>query len=445
MTTGRRGRTLPGSRPRPPETEIAVNRFKPLLARSLCIAGVAAAAAAASLLLVSSDGSLQVSQARAQAETVRAEVGKPLQAARDLIKAQRFKDALAKLREVDAVPNKTAYENFVVEQMRASAASQAGDNEQAIKAFQAVLASGRLSEGDQAKYAASLASLHYRAKDYANAATWAARAVKGNPGDSAMRALMIQSYFLAGDYATATKEALADIQAAEKAGITPPEDKLQLLANIAARNGGDKAAYLAALERLVAYYPKREYWADLLRRIESKPGFSSRLTLELYRLRAATKTLTTANDYSEMAQLALQDQQAAEAKKILDEGFASGVLGKGPEAERQKRLLALATQRAAEAPTELKAAESDAANAKDGTALVRIGLAYTGLGEFDKGIGLIQQGINKGGFKHKDDANLKLGIALTRAGQKGRAATAFKAVTGTDGAADLARLWMRVP
>jgi Tfp pilus assembly protein PilF len=406
---------------------------------------LAAAVAAAFGLQTGHEGGLRWSTAHAQSEPVRAEVGKPLQAAADLIKGKKFKEALAKLREVEAVPNRTPYENFLLEQMRASAASQTGDYDQAIKSFQALIASGRLSEADQGRYAANLASLYYRAKDYGNAANWASRAVKANPGDSAMRTLMIQSYYLAGDFASASREALADIQAAERAGQTPPEDKLQLLANVAARNGGDRGAYLAALERLVAYYPKREYWADLLRRIESKPGFSNRLMLDLLRLRAATKTLATANEYTEMAQLALQDGQAAEAKKVLDEGFAAGVLGKGPEAERQKRLLALAAQRAAEAPTALKAAEDGAAADKDGNALVRIGLAYTGMGQYDKGIALMQQGIAKGGLKRANDANLHLGIALLRAGQKGRAMQAFKSVGGTDGAADLARLWMRVP
>lgn len=296
--------------------------------RARRVAALACAVAAGLGLRFGSDGTVHLPDAAAQTETVRPEVGKPLQAARDLIKAGKFKEALAKLNEVEAVSNRTAFETFLLEQMRASAASQGGDNEQAIKAFQAVFNSGRLSEAEQAKYAASLASLYYRAKDYQNAATWAGRALKSNPNDAAMRDLLIQSYFQAGDYPAASKEALADIQAAEKAGITPPEAKLLLLANVAGRNGGDKNAYLAALERLVTYYPKREYWADLLRRIESKPGFSNRLTLELYRLRAATKTLATANDYSEMAQLALQEQQAAEAKKILDEGFATGVLGK---------------------------------------------------------------------------------------------------------------------
>jgi len=75
---------------------------------------------------------------------------------------------------------------------------------------------------------------------------------------------------------------------------------------------------------------------------------------------------------------------------------------------------------------------------------VRIGMAYTGLGQYDKGIALIQQGIAKGGHKHVDDARLHLGIAYVRAGNRAKANEAFRSVKGTDGAADLARLWTRV-
>ena len=256
-----------------------------------------------------------------------------------------------------------------------------------------------------------------------------------------MRSLMIQSYYQAGDLHAASREALEDVQAAEKAGRAPPEDRLQLLANVASK-GADRAAYVQALERLVAYYPKREYWADLLRRIESKPGFSNRLTLDVYRLRLATKTLDTANDYSEAAQLALQQGQAAEAKKILDEGFAAGILGKGAEADRQKRLLTLASQRAADAPKDLATAEAE--GAEDPNALVRVGMAYTGLGQYDKGIALMQKGLGKPGLKNPEDARLHLGIAYLRAGNRTKAVETLKAVKGTDGAADLARLWTKV-
>jgi len=264
-----------------------------------------------------------------------------------------------------------------------------------------------------------------------------------------MRGLMIQSYYLAGDAAAAQREALADVQAAEKAGQAPPEDRLQLLANIASK-GADRQAYIASLERLVAYYPKKEYWNDLLRRIEAKPGYNNRLALDMYRLRRASKTLDSGNDVFEMAQLALQERQAAEAKKVLDEGFASGLLGKGNDAERQKRLLALATQRVSEAPQQLITAEAEAREQKDGEALVRIGMGYSGLGQHDKAIALIQQGVallqqNPGKGKGRlDEANLHLGIAYLRAGQKPKAAQAFKAVGGADGTADLARLWTRV-
>jgi len=401
-----------------------------------------AVAAACTLQPAMRDIALPSAQAQ---EAVRAEVGRPLQQARDLIKANRHKEALARLREVDAVPNRTASENFLLEQMRASAASQAGDLDQAIKSITFLINSGRLNEAESARFAAGLAGLHYRQRDFKSAADWAERALKANPNDAAMRALLIQSHFQAGDLASAQREALADILAAEKAGRTPPEDQLQLLANIAARNTADRGAYISALERLVTHYPRREYWADLLRRIEGKPGWSNRLTIELYRLRAATRTLTSAADYSEYAQLALQDQQAGEAKRILDEGFAAGILGKGPEAERQQRLLALATQRAADAPRALAEAEKEAAADKDGNNLVRIGLGFSGLGQHDKAIALIQQGVARGGLRRKDDATLHFGIALHRAGQKQRAAQVLRTVGGTDGTADLARLWVKVP
>jgi hypothetical protein len=424
----------------------SIDRF----GRAVRLTAVAIAVAAAFGAQVSPRGELTWSTAQAQ-EQVRAEVGRPLQAARDLIKQQKYKEALAKLKEVEAVPNRTANENLLLEQMRASAAMQAGDLATASKSTQALISSGKLSAADQGRYAAGLASLYYRDKDYTNAAAWAQKSLAANPGDKAMRGLMIQSYYLAGDTATAQREALADVQAAEKAGQAPPEDRLQLLANLASK-GTDKQAYITSLERLVAYYPKKEYWNDLLRRIESKPGFNNRLALDMYRLRRATKTLESGNDVFEMAQLALQERQAAEAKKILEEGFAAGLLGKGNDAERQKRLLNLATQRAEEAPKQLAAAEAEAREQKDGDALVRVGMAHSGMGQHDKGIQLIQQGIAllqadkaaKGRAGRVDEANLHLGIAYLRAGQKPKAVQAFKSVQGTDGSADLARLWTRV-
>lgn len=375
-----------------------------------------------------------------QSDAVRAEVGKPLQQAADLLKANRAKDALAKVREAEAVPNKTPAEQLTIERMRGAAAARAGETQTAIRSFEAVLASGKAGQAEQAQIAASLAHLHAQAKDWNKTREWAQKAKQQGASAADMDRLLAYVNSQTGDFAAIARDAQASIEAAEKAGRRPEENDLLALAD-AQRRTGNTAGQMATLEKLVANYPKKEYWAVVLGRIQSKPGFSGRLSLDVNRLKRETKVLDKPEEYVELAQLALQESQAAEAKAVLDEGFARGLLGKGAEAERQKRLLALAAQRAADAPTSLAEAEAEA---KDGDALVRIGMGYSGLGQHDKAIALIQKGIAKGGLRHAEDARLQLGIAYLRAGNKAKATEAFRSVKGTDGAADLARLWMRL-
>jgi len=387
-------------------------------------------------VLAASALALGVGLAHAQ---VRPEVGKPLQEAANLLKANRAKEALVKVRDADAAPNKTPAEQLTIERMRGAVAARAGDSATAIKAFEAVFAGSRAGSPEQTQAAEQLAFLYSQTRDWTRTREWAnrARQLGGNAADLDKLLAFVNAQ--SGDFALIAKDAQAAIEAAEKAGRKPEEADLLRLAD-ALRRSGNPAGQAAVLEKLVTLYPKREYWAIVLGRIQSRPGFSQRLALDVLRLKRETKTLDTAAEYSEFAQLALLEQQAAEAKQVLDEGFAAGVLGKGAEAERQRRLLALAHQRAADAPKALAEAEKEAAADKDGNNLVRIGFAYGALGQHDKGIALMQQGIARGGLRRKDDTTLHLGIALHRAGQKQRAAQVFRSVGGTDGTADLARL-----
>jgi hypothetical protein len=64
------------------------------------------------------------------------------------------------------------------------------------------------------------------------------------------------------------------------------------------------------------------------------------------------------------------------------------------------------------------------------------------LGETDAGIKLIEQGIAKGQLKRPEDAKLRLGMALLQQGKsRDRAVKALRSVGGSDGAAEIARLW----
>lgn len=380
----------------------------------------------------------------ANAQQLRPEVGKPLQEAANLLKANRAKEALAKVRDADAVPNKTPAEQMTIERMRGAAASRAGDSATAIKAFEALFNGSRAGSPEQAQAAEQLAFQYSQARDWAKTREWANRAKQLGGNAAELDKLLAFVAGQSGDFAQIARDAQASIEAAEKAGRRPEEADLLRLAD-ALRRTGNNAGQSAVLEKLITHYPKKDYWAILLGRIQSNPGFSQRLALDVLRLKRESKTLETAEEYVEMTQLLLQDGQAAEARAVIDEGFSRGVLGKGQEAERQKRLQALAVQRATDAPKSLAEAETEAGKDKDGNSLVRIGMAYSGLGQHDKGVRLIQQGIARGGLKRPHDATLHLGIAQHRAGQKQRSVQTLRTVGGNDGAADLARLWTRVP
>jgi len=372
-------------------------------------------------------------EARAQ-QAVRPEVGKPLQAAQALVKQRKGREALAEVAKAEEVSDRTPYENFLIQQMRGSAAVVAGDPNTAIKAFEAVLASGRVSGREQTQIVQAVAVAYYQKKDYANAAKWTQRYFKEGGRDGQMRTVLLQSHYLLND-CSSVAGMLADN------GRKPSEDELQILANCYLRQK-DTGGYVSTIEKLVIHYPKKQYWTDLLARVQKKPGFSDRLGVHVYRLRFATGNLTTASDYMEMAQLAVQAGVPAEAKVVMDKGYAEGILGKGDQAERHGRLRDLVDKALAESKAKRAEEEKEALAAKDGNALVNVGLNYVYEGQAQKGFRLIEQGIKKGGLKRPEDAKLRLGEAQLHAGQKQRGVQTLREVRGKDGAADIARLWV---
>ena len=374
-------------------------------------------------------------------DAARPEVGKPIQAARELIQAKRFKEALAKVHETDAVPNLNPYEKFVIELTRGSAAQGAGDNDAAVSSFESVVASGKLPPADQLKVMGAIADLVYQGKNYAKTIQWASRYEKEGGSDPAIHQVLIQAYYLNGEFGNAARLLKEQIESEERADKVPTEEKLQFLASCYLKMN-DNSGYVQALEKLVAHYPKKSYWADLISRMQRKPGFSDRLELDVLRLQLATGNLSKPVDFMEMAQLALQAGFPAEAKKIVDQGYAAGVLGKGGDVERQNRLRDLANKQAAQDAAAIAQGEAEVSTAKDGEALVAIGYNYVLNGKTDRGLALMEQGIKQGPLKHPDDAKLHLALALAHAGQKARAVQLLQSVHGNDGTADLARLWL---
>ena len=376
----------------------------------------------------------------ATAQGLRPEVGRPLQQAGELLKAGKAKEALAKVREAEAVAGKTAAEQLTIDRMKAAAAQRAGDNATAVQALEAI--AGKVSGAEAGQIAEQLAAAYAQLRNNAKATEWMNKAIAAGNNSATIKQLQSYLQSASGDYSAIARDAAAAVSAAEAAGRRPDEGDLLRLADAQQRTNNTNG-YVATLEKLLANYPKKDYWTAYLARVQRKSGFSDRFALDVMRLRLATGTLGKTDEFMEMAQLALQAGLPAEALRIAEQGFKAGALGTGAEAARHQRLRDLAIKQEAEQKAAIAGQATAAAAEKSGDDLVKVGYAYVTMGEVDKGITLIQQGIAKGQLRRAEDARLRLGMAQQQSAKARAAATqTLRSVKGTDGVADIARLWL---
>ncbi|MFG6466095.1 hypothetical protein [Roseateles sp. BYS87W] len=399
---------------------------------------VAVAVGALALSLNGAPGAeFGVSQASAQ-ETVRKEVGAPLTEASKLYKAGKHKEALAKLKDAEAVANRTPAENFAIEGLRFSAAMGVSDADSMARSFDVLKA--KLGAPQQLQYMEAIAGTYLRANNAAKALEWANKYFAAGGNSPAVKQMQQQAQFKSGDMTAVLKDTLAEVQAEDKAGRAPSQDKLNILL-YAAQKKGDAATESYAVERLLNHYPRKELWAQVLGGLQGKKGFAPRFALDVYRLQLATGNLRGADDYMEMAQLAAQAGYPDEGKKVVEQGLAANILGQGAEGARHKRLLDLMVKKSNEAKADAANAEKAANDSKTGDELVKLGLSRVFAGDKAGGLKLVEAGIAKDNFSRADDAKFYQGLALYTAGETAKAQAAWRGVKGSDGSGELARLW----
>ena len=384
--------------------------------------------------------------AAAPADAVRPELFKLLDPAqiKPLMDAKNYAEVKNRVTQAEAVANRTPYETYVLNRMKLSLATATNDEQGMTSALEAILASGKLPATEQPNFMQALAGSYYNAKNYPKALEWYQRFQKDFPAQAdAVNPPLLRSYYLSGDYATSLKMLRPMIDAADKAGKAPASDELRMYAS-SANKVKDDAAYLYGLEKLAAYYPTDDYWADVISRgVMRRPGFNQEVYItDVLRLQFAAEQKLSPEAYADLAELALKDGFPTEAKKVVDAGYAAGVLGTGSNAASHRQLRDRATKGAADDAKNIASGEASATKSKNGAGLVNLGWAYVTMDQFDKGIGFIEQGIAKGGLKQPDEAKLRLGMAYARAGKKDQAIKTFETVKGGSGAADIAKYWI---
>jgi tetratricopeptide (TPR) repeat protein len=378
--------------------------------------------------------------AHADKPTNSAKLAKPLKEAHDDLNAKKFPEAIAKLKEAEGTAGKTPYDQHLINDMLAFAYIKTQNFAEAARAMEAELDDGFTPQSEMGQKIRALAEINYQIKNYDKAIEFGNRAIKGGFAEEQIRTLVGQAYYLKGDWKSTLKfeEGIADAQI--KAGETPKSESLQLVLSSCVKLN-DSACETRALERVVTYYPKPEYWYQLLYALRQQTSGNDANTLQTYRLMSEVDVLKSADDYTEMAQLAIEAGSPGEAVTTLERAMAKNIFTDQRTKERNQRLLEAAKKSAAADQASLAKVEKEAEAAPTGAKSVGVGLAYLGYGQYDKAADEISKGLTKGGVKDEAQARLLLGIAQLKAGHKDDAVKSFHSVKGDPSLERLANLW----
>src|SRR5690348_15233223 len=279
------------------------------------------------------------------AHTVSREVGKPLKAAQEALQKGDYSTALAKLQEADGMPKKSPYEQHLIHEMEGYAYVRTKQYPQAAKALEPGLTDGFLDPSQIPQRTVALAQLNYQVKNYDKAIQYGTQAIDKGWADSQMPTLVGQAYYLKSDWKGVQRFEKAQIAADEKKGVAPTNESLQLLLSSCIKMN-DETCENNALQELVVYHPKPEYWQQLLYGM-FKTVKNDRNLLQTYRLSSEVDVLKRPEDYTDFAQLAIEAGSPGEAEQVIQKGMQQNIFPDARTKGKAQRLLADAKKAAA--------------------------------------------------------------------------------------------------
>ena len=359
---------------------------------------------------------------------------KALKAIVDLQTAVNNKDVAnipAKVAAAQAVAS-TKEDNYLIGTLRLKAALAANDTAAMAASIDAIASSNYLDSAKVAGLYSSLGGTLLNAKQYPQAAVAYQKAVGIDPRDSEAQRLLGISYYEAGqkgEAVTALQKAIAAISAT---GQKPSEDVYKLAVQAAFDSRSPAADELA--RQWVSAYPSPDSWRNSVSVYRELKQPDTESTLDLMRLLQAAGALKEPNDYEAFIADAADQNNYNEAQEVLNAGIAAKVID--PTSRDFHDLVVALKGKPKATAADLAVATKGAAN---GMALLRIGDRYYSMGDYAKAVELYKMSMGKAGVD-ASVANLHIGMALARQGDKAGAVAALNAVTGPR--ADVAKFWL---
>lgn len=329
---------------------------------------------------------------------------------------------------------KTNDDRYAIGLLQFQAAAAANDDNALLAGVDAMAESKVLPAAQTTSLYASVGGRFYNAKQYDKAAAVFQKAIAADPGNGDMIVELARVRVAQGNAADALAQLNRGIAAKVAIGGKPDESWYKVALSTAYNGklpGVDDAA-----RAWVSAYPSKVSWREALRVYLNYHKLSPAAGVDVSRLMYAAGVMDSESDYYRLAS-SVVTTSPGEAKAVLDQGIQAGIVKKNEDAIAQ--LYKTAEARAQGDRSSLDASSKAALAQPAASRIVRNADAYYGYGDYAKAAELYRAALGKSG----GDANLinlRLGMALARAGDKAGATAALNAAGGAQ--AGIAKLWL---
>ena len=333
---------------------------------------------------------------------------------------------------------------YSLEGQKQRAAQQANpraalDESGQARALDILIANPKTPANDRPGYVARRGEIAYASRQYGPALQYFQQARQLGFADDGLDLMMVKAKIDSGDVAGGTAELERVVAASQAKGTKAPVEYYRYA--IGRSNKAKLTAQTVAwMNRYAAAYPAGRTWYEVLATYGFQQDATARLDnqqkIDLFRLMRASGGLADQYFYIEYAQKAQNAGLPLEARAVLQEGLANGKI---PAGNTEVKAMQVELTRAIAAEGNLATLETKAGAAANGSLAGQTGDAYLSTGNYAKAAALYRTALTKGGV----DANIintRLGIALSRSGDKAGALEAFGKVQGSP-RAEIASFW----